>query len=541
MTESSGVAELKQPEHALQLTRFSVQVAAEAMFTVAPDGRILSANETACERLEYTQDELTRMNVADIDPHYPVEVWPGFLEEIRRNRKMILDTQHITKSGRILEVEVSVAYINFEGAEFFCSSVRDVTVRKQTERILHLQQNVLAKIASAPAVLTETLNELCQLVEALVPDSMATVMLIDESDGNLRFEAGPQLTASICGMFEPLQPGLESGSCGGAAFLKRPVIVEDTRISPHWRNLQHIVEELNLLACWSLPILDDHDQALGTFAVSHHRTCAPTAFQSQILETASHLASLAICRKRSERQLRSAHEELAHVSRLCTIGELASSIGHELNQPLAALVSYAYLLEQETQEEPPDLPGIQMRARKIRQQADRAGDIVATVRKLVKKSAPTRTAANLNDVVCESLVLLEPELRQHAVTIDKQLEAELPTLQVDSVQIQQVLVNLIRNSVEAMLQLPRAERCLTIATALTASQEIEICVSDTGEGLPEEGLEAVFDAFHTTKQEGMGMGLTICRAIAEAHDGRLTAANASGRGAVFCLTLPHGL
>jgi GAF domain-containing protein len=241
---------------------------------------------------------------------------------------MTFETQHQAKSGRIFDVDVSASYFQFDGLEYCCSSVRDITERKQTEHILRLQHEVLAKVASTSAALSETLHALCLMVEELVPGCVATVMLVDPSDGCLRFEAGPSLTDKIRQAFEPLAPGFESGSCGAAALLKRPVFVQDTRTSPHWEKLQHIVEQFNLLACWSLPILDERNQTLGTFAISHLRATSPSDFHRQILETGSHMASIAIRRTRFEQQLQIAHEELAHVSRLSTIGELASNIAH---------------------------------------------------------------------------------------------------------------------------------------------------------------------------------------------------------------------
>jgi PAS domain S-box-containing protein len=538
MALSTASHELKRSAQTQRLTEFAVNVAAEAMFTVDPTGRILSVNETACDRLEYTRDELLGMSVADIDPDYPAELWPVHFDELRCNGKMTFETRHRAKSGRIIDVEVSVAYFQFDGLEYCCSSIRDITERKQAEHILRLQHEVLAKVASTSGALSETLDALCRFVEELVPDALATVMLVDPSDGNLRFEAGPGLTETIRQAFEPLKPGFEAGSCGAAAFLKRPVFVEDTRTSPHWERLQHIVEQLNLLACWSLPILDERNQTLGTFAITHQQATSPSDFHRQILETSSHMASIAIRRTRFEQQLQIAHEELAHVSRMSTIGELASSIAHELNQPLAAMANHTFVLEQQSQVESPDLASLRQHAANIREQTMRAGDIVSSMRSLIKKTAPTRVRVHPSEIVQRSLVLLEPELRLSGILLQKNLKESVPTLHVDSVQIQQVLVNLVRNAIDAMQEASREERVLTVMTDINDANEVEICVSDTGNGLRDDELELVFDAFHTTKQKGMGMGLAISRSIAEAHSGRLTAGHADDRGAVFRMTLP---
>ncbi len=528
----------EQAQRALQLTQLSVHVAAEAMFVIAEDGGILNVNETACEHLKYSRDELLGMSVADINPHFSAASWRQRLEEMRRNRKMTFEAQHRDKDGRVFDVEVCCAYFQFEGGEYFCSSVRDITKRKQTEHIVRLQHEVLAEVASTCGDLPETLDAVCRLVEELVPDSMATVMLMDASDGCLRFEAGPGLTDEIREALEPLKPAAEAGSCGTAAFLKRPVIVEDTRTSPKWTNLQHIVERFHLLACWSLPILDERNQALGTVAISHQKPSAPTDYHRLILATASHMASIAIGRKRFERQLQTAHEELARASQLSTIGEMATSIAHELNQPLAAIANNAFVFEKKSADDLPDLTALREHASNIRGQAMRAGEIIRSIRDLVKKNAPTRAVVSPNEIVRKSLQLLEPELRSNGILLRKQLKESVPTLHVDGVQIQQVLANLIRNAIDAMQDVNREERILTVNTDTNESNEIEIHVSDTGQGLCADEMESVFDAFYTTKQEGMGMGLAISRSIAEAHSGRLVAGRAGDRGAVFSMYLP---
>lgn len=521
-----------------RLTEFAVKVAAEAMFTIDPSGRLLSVNDIACERLEYERDELLGMSVADVDPHYPAELWPIHFDELRRKGRMTFETQHRAKSGRIFDVEVSVAYFQFDGLEYCCSSARNITERKQAENILRLQHEVLAKVASPSGALSETLDSLCAFVEELVPKSLATVMLLDPSDGKLRFEGGPGLTDTIRCAFEPLEPGLESGSCGAAAFLKSPVFVEDTRTNPHWACMQPIVDQFELLACWSLPILDERNQTLGTFAISHQQPLSPSDFHRRILETSSHMASMAIRRTRFEEQLQIAHEELAHASRLCTIGELASSIAHELNQPLAAMANLTYALDLQSQLEPPDLGSLRKHASTIRNQAIRAGDIISSMRSMIKKAVPTREEIAPNEVVQKSLILLEPELRFNGIMLSKQLGQDLPTLHVDNVQIQQVLANLVRNAIDAMKEVHRDERELTVTTEINDAGEVDICVADTGHGLADDDLERVFDAFHTTKKQGMGMGLAISRSIAEAHSGRLIAGHADGRGALFRMSLP---
>ena len=537
MLQHSNETDSLQTEQSFRLTEFAVEVAAQAMFTIAPSGRILQANQTACERLEYSRDELVGMYVSDIDPHYPLESWPEHFDELRKRRRSIFATQHQTRSGRILDVEVSVAYFEFDGKEYCCSSVRDITEQKQAESLSRLQHDVLASVASGETQ-HKCLTLLCELVEDMVPHSLASVMLLDESDGCLRFEAGPRLTDKIKAAFEPLAPGFESGSCGAAAHLNQPVIVQDTRTSPHWKKLQHIVEEFKLLACWSLPISNDEGQTLGTFAISHSQSVAPSCFQLELLETACHLASIPIRRRIAQEELRRRHDELAHVSRLSTMGEMASNTAHELNQPLAAIVNYACALEQVIQNGQLDLTQASEITRRLAEQALRAGDIMRSVRQLATKAEAKRVPTDVNSVIRRSLVLLEPETRHNSIELCTNLTDSLPTAPLDSIQIQQVLVNLVRNAIDAVQHSEREERLICISSSLTGSSEIRICVNDSGPGIEQDRFDSIFEAYESTKPDGMGMGLAISRSIAESHSGRLTVESTGGCGSTFCLALP---
>lgn len=539
MTQTSTV----RPTHPaaddlLQITRFAVNVAGEAMFMIAPTGKFLDVNDTACERLGYSREELLEMVVADVDPLYPAELWPGHLAELRQAGRLKFETQHRSKSGIIFDVEVSVVHFEYGGREYCCATVRDITQIKQAEQLVRLQHDVLAKIASTTGALGKTLDDLCRLVQEILPDALATIMMVDPNDGFLRFEAGPALNDAIREAFEPLQPGKDAGSCGSAAYYKKPVIVEDTSCSSHWAPLKRIVDEFNLRACWSLPILDEHDRVLGTFAISHQRKLKPTPYHMQILETATHLASIAIKRQRSEEQLRLAHEELAHISRLSTMGEMASSLAHELNQPLAAIVNLACVLELMANEEPVDANEFREHVGTIREQSLRAAEIVTSVRNMAKRVTVKRHAVSLNDLVGKSLIMLEPEFRHLGVVVRKKLSDEIPGITADETQIQQIIVNLIRNAVDAMREVDRSNRVLTITTDARDSQYVMLRVADSGPGIPQDRAQSVFEPFQTTKSHGMGMGLAICKSIAECHSGRLDLESHEGAGAVFRLSLP---
>ena len=524
------------PLSASALFQVADSVSTDAMAVMASSGRILHANGKICEHFEYSRDELLELTFSDLAPECTAKMWTQLLEDLRSHGKKKFETQGLTKSRQSIAVEVTATYVDFDAQDYCCVLIRDVTQSKRSAQLARLQHDILAKVASATGELHETLNELCRLVEEMVPQSLTSIMVVDPNDGCLRFEAG-QITPELRSIFEPLQPGEAAGSCGAAAYFKTPIIVEDTRVSQYWKSLQDVVKEYNLLACWSLPILDEREQVLGTFAISHQRKAKPTEFQCQVLETASHLASIAMRRQRFEEQLRFAHEEMAHISRLNTMGQMASSFAHELNQPLAAIVNYAFVLEKSAEREM-DLDVLPVHAKSIREQAMRAGEIVTSVRNMAKRTTTERKQVSLNELVDRALAMLGPELRHMGVSLRRNLNDALPDIEVDEIQIQQVLINLVRNAIDAMQDTARVGRALTIVTDLDESQKVVLRVADAGPGLPEEEFEAVFEPFRTSKPDGMGMGLTICRSIAESHSGQLVAVGGNGGGATFQLTLP---
>ena len=244
-------------------------------------------------------------------------------------------------------------------------------------------------------------------------------------------------------------------------------------------------------------------------------------------------------RKNDEEKLRQRRDELAHVMRLITMGEMASSLAHELNQPLTAVANYSFVMQHMAANEQPDMAQMREYAESIGEQAIRAGKIVEGLRKLVKKQSPTRTTVQLNETIEKVLVLLQPELRQNQILLENFVDSDLPVLKVDEVQIEQVIVNLIRNAIDATRNTDRNEKKIRIATSINDSGEVEIRVQDNGCGIPADRWETVFDAFHTSKENGMGMGLPISRSIAESHGGQLVVDAEDGGGAIFRLTLPQ--
>src|SRR5229473_3823656 len=245
-------------------------------------------------------------------------------------------------------------------------------------------------------------------------------------------------------------------------------------------------------------------------------------------------------RKRSEQALealRQAQADLAHVSRVTTMGELTASLAHEVNQPIAAASTNANTCLRWLTRDHPDVEEARAAASRIVKDATRAAGIISRVRLLFKKSAPQRELVDVNEAIREMIVLLRSETTRYDILVGTDLAADLPRIMGDRVQLQQVLMNLIVNSIDAMKEVDEA-RELAVKSQRTEKEEVLVSVSDTGVGLPRQQADQIFNAFFTTKPNGTGMGLRISRSIVESHGGRLWAADNSQRGASFCFTLP---
>jgi PAS domain S-box-containing protein len=242
-------------------------------------------------------------------------------------------------------------------------------------------------------------------------------------------------------------------------------------------------------------------------------------------------------KKQAEEALHQAQADLAHVSRMTTMGELTASLAHEVNQPIAAAVTNANTCLRWLAADTPNLEEARAAAMRIVKDGTRAAEIIKRIRLLFKKGTPEREWLDVNEVVREMIVLLRGEATRYAISIRTDLAAELPLVMGDRVQLQQVLMNLIMNSIDAMKEVDWA-RELTIKSQQAENEQLLVSVTDTGAGLPPQQADQIFNAFFTTKPHGTGMGLRISRSIIESHGGRLWAADNSPRGASFYLTLP---
>jgi C4-dicarboxylate-specific signal transduction histidine kinase len=243
-------------------------------------------------------------------------------------------------------------------------------------------------------------------------------------------------------------------------------------------------------------------------------------------------------RKRATEALREAQMQLAHANRVATMGQLTASIAHEVNQPIAATVTNAEAALRFLSARRPDLDEVRDALDWIVRDGSRAGAVVSRIRNLIKKAPPSDERVEINAAIREVIEITRSEAMKKGVVVQTDLGDDLPLVPGDRVELQQVILNLILNAIEAMSAMSEGSRELLITKSTNESNDVLVAVRDSGPGLAPAAIEHLFKAFYTTKPGGMGMGLSICRSIIEAHGGRLWASANTPRGAVFQFTLP---
>ena len=286
-----------------------------------------------------------------------------------------------------------------------------------------------------------------------------------------------------------------------------------------------------------VPLLKDNE-IVGIISLARKQVQPFTDKQISLFRDFAAQATIALESTRRERQYREMQSELAHANRVATMGQLTASIAHEIKQPIAAARTNAAAALRFLDKSPPDVAEVREALTCIVNDTDRASDVVDRIGSLIKKAPPRKEVVDLNAAILEVTALTRSEAVKTGVTVGTQLAGELPRIQCDRVQLQQVMLNLIVNAIQSMSGVEDGNRELHISTVSIEPEGVCVAVRDTGHGLRPESLPRLFEPFYTTKPDGMGMGLSICRSIIEAHGGRLWATRCEPRGALFQFTIP---
>ena len=444
-------------------------------------------------------------------------------------------------------VEVLLTAIPFQERQILYVVWRDITRREEAERELSKarksddafragQGRVLEMIAQG-ATLSDVLANLVTLIEAQSEGMICSVLQLSEDGKHILHGAAPHLPEIYVQAVNGAPIGPKNGSCGTAMYRGQPVIVTDMLTDPLWEDYRELAKLSGLRACWSTPIFTGQGKVLGSFAMYYREPQAPTGSEARLTEVATHIAGIAIEHERAQNELQHTRSELAHVARVTTMGELAASIAHEVNQPLGAIVGNADICLGWLHEKEVNLELVAEALEDIAADGHRASQIISRIRSLVKKHVPEKAPLNLSDVARDVVGLVQHEAQRKQVVIHSELGESLPVVEADRVQLQQVLLNLVMNGMEAMHETDANMRQLTVRTVVS-NGGVLAAVSDRGIGIDPAKAEQLFKPFHTTKSGGLGMGLAISRSIVESFGGKLWAEPNPGGGATFSFTLP---
>jgi PAS domain S-box-containing protein len=360
----------------------------------------------------------------------------------------------------------------------------DIEERKQAEALLAGEKRILEMVAKGDS-LPDILDSICQLVEEHTRNAFTAILLVD--GGRLRHVGKPSLPPAYVEAVDAVitvQPCW--GSCGPAAYFARQVIVSDVMSSPLFNGFRETVLPLfpSLRAVWSSPIISSEGKVIGTFAMYYEEPRSPSPRDQQLIEQITHLAGVAIQARESERRYREVQMELTHANRVAALGQLTTSIAHEVNQPIAAAITNAQAALRWLSAETPDLEEVRKTLARIVKNGIRAGEIIGRIRALIKKAAPRKDQLDLNEALREVVALTHGELLKNDVSVRMELADDLPLIQGDRVQLQQVILNLIINAIEAMSGENEAFRDLALSTTrIEEAGAVHVTVRDSGPGL----------------------------------------------------------
>jgi signal transduction histidine kinase len=396
---------------------------------------------------------------------------------------------------------------------------------------------VLRAIANSPHDLQPIFDAILDSATRLCRADMGSLRLIEESGLRLAAVRGDPLVVSQARSSFPLLD--KESFLGRLATSRSPTHIPDLTAleGDHRDDLWVTAAKARYRTALFLPLLKDNE-IVGLISIGRKQVLPFTDKQISLFRDFAAQATIALEITRRERQYREALMALAHANRVTTMGQLTASIAHEIKQPVTAARTFAAAALRFLEKNPPDLAEVKAALTCIVDQTARTRDVVDRIGFLIKKTPPRKEVVDLNAAILEVTALTRSEAVKTSVTVTTQLAGELPRIQCDRVQLQQVMLNLIVNAIQAMSSVEDGNRELQISTVSIEPKGVCVAVRDTGHGPHPESLPRLFEPFYTTKPDGMGMGLSICRSIIEAHAGRLWATGCEPRGTLFRFTIP---
>jgi signal transduction histidine kinase len=399
---------------------------------------------------------------------------------------------------------------------------------------------VLRAIASSPHDLQPIFDAILDSATRLCRAEAGSLRLLEESGFRLVAIRGDAFLVSQVWSSSPVLD--KESFLGRLATSRLPAHIPDlAALEGHHRDDLWVTwVNRGFRTCLFVPLLKDNE-IIGVIGLGRKQVQPFTDRQISLFVDFAAQATIALESTRRERQYREAQSALAHANRVETMGQLTASIAHEIKQPIATARNNARAALNFLGMDPPDLSEVKEALDCIVGDADRAGEIVDRIGSCIKKAPPRKEVVDLNAAILEVTDLTHGEAVKTGVTVSTQLAGDLPRIQYDRVQLQQVMMNLIVNAIQSMSGVEDGNRELHISSVSVEPEGVCVAVRDTGHGLRPEGVPRLFEPFYTTKPDGMGMGLSISRSIIEAHGGRLWATSCEPRGALFQFTIPAEL
>ena len=509
-----------------ELYQAAVETAADALLVLDEGGRILFANPATSRLFRYAVPELIGLPVTTVIPHAGLE---GGVREL----------VGLARDGEELPIELSMQAHVVNGRHIVAGCVRDIHDRQQAEmmRALLAKRALLRTDIGVALTVGETPQGMLQrCAEALVQHlgaAFARIWTLDDERGLLLLQASAGQYTHLDGRHGRVPLG--QLKIGLIAQERTPVVTNDVIHDPKINDPAWAARE-GMVAFAGHPLVVD-DRVVGVMALfSRHRLTECTLDD---LAAIADVIAQGLERLRAEAAMQAKQAELNRVARIVTMAELLASIAHEVNQPLAAMVANARACKNLLRAPVPPLADVQSAVEDIAKDGLRARRIIGRIHTLLEQGRPREDHIDINAVVGEVLELTRHQFVGKRIVVQTELATGQPSFLGDRVQLQQVLLNLITNAVEAMSRVGEDRRQLTIGTTCDEPDHITVHVRDTGIGIEPQHLERIFDPFFTTKADGMGIGLSISRTIISQWDGRLWAMPNGQRGTTVSFTLPR--
>jgi PAS domain S-box-containing protein len=508
---------------------------------MTPAGQVEIANRQVLEYFGATLNELKGWAIADT-------VHPDDLHDVLAAWRGAVETGHpYDVEARLRRADGVYRWFHTHGFPLRDTDGRivlwyllqtDVDDRKRAVALLAGEKQLLELVADGHSM-SEILEAICRLIENTATGCYCSVALYDPSRTRWEHGAAPSLPASYMRFCVGRPLNTDAGPCAMAACLNEQVIVTDLLTETRWAEWRPIALKHGLRSTWSTPISTAAGKVLGSFALYYNEPRTPTSLHQSLIKQFTHIARIAIERRLSDDTLSRLRSELAHVARVKSLGALTASIAHEVNQPLSGIITNASTCLEMLAADPPDVDGARETARRTIRDGNRAADVIMRLRALFSKKETTLESMNLNEAAREVIALLRSELQRSQMLLRTELADDLPPVTGDRVQLQQVILNLLRNATDAMNDVDDRPRELVIRTERDEDDRVRLTVQDAGVGFDRQAAGRLFEAFYTTKNGGMGIGLSVSRSIIESHQGRLWAAPNDGPGARFSFSIPR--